>query len=220
MTSMRKSAMAILATVLIAPTAGLAQDAYRSKALSRASAYHTNGDAFFVRGGYVFDNTEEDFDDLAGFPGAADLADSSAVYGSIGARAKIARAGASMFGLEFETLVARDTVEISDGVGVFADISQWVVAPQANARWQYNFHGVVAPYASFGVGPAVVIQSIDSTIGQFRDTSVVFSYNGRAGLEFGLADRFGVETGYRYLGVTDEGTAGAHAAELGLNFKF
>lgn len=208
-----------LGMTMIASSAS-GQEYYRSEALARDSAYHTNGNAFFLRGGYVFDSTEEDFDDFSGIPGLEDLGDTSSVYGSLGVRNKLIRAGASMFALEVEALVARDTVDFDDGLGNFLDFNEWIVAPQISGRWQYNFHGRIAPFASVGVGPAIVIDSIESSIGDVSDTSVFFSYNGRAGLEINITPRFGMEAAYRYLGVTDETTAGFHAGEIGFNFKF
>jgi opacity protein-like surface antigen len=124
-----------------------------------------------------------------------------------------------MFALEGEIVVARETFDF-DEAGVFVEYSEWNVAPQANLRWQYNFHGSVAPYASIGVGPTFAFYDADTSIGDFSADDVLFSYNGRAGLEFAISERVGIEGGYRYFGFTDAGTAGFHAGEVGLNFKF
>ncbi len=172
-----------------------------------------------MRGGHIFDNTEEFLDDLLSTPGLDDLGDLSSAYGAVGYRAKLARAGASMFALEGEVVVARGSIDVTDGV-LFAEFTEWDVAPQLNLRWQYNFHRTVAPYASVGVGPTFAFYEIDSSFGGISGDDVLFSYNGRAGLEFSITNRFGIEGGYRYFGVTEGVTVGFHAAEVGLNFKF
>jgi len=209
----------ILVSVLIVSSAN-AQRVYSNEALERDSVYHSYGSAVFARGGYVFDGTEGDLDDLVLPDEFDELTDTSAIYGSAGVRSSFHRAGDSTFSVEGEVVVARDSIDLTEALGETFDASIWVVAPQLNARWQYNADGVVAPYASVGVGPAVQLLSVDTSFGEFEDTDVSFSYNGRAGLEFNVARAFGVEAGYRYLGITDGLTTGYHAGEIGLNFKF
>ena len=214
------ASLAAIAISVVFSVPAAAQTHNPAPALARDSAYETNGNAFFLRGGYVFDSTNEAFDAFSTIPGLSDLSDTSAIYGSLGVRQKVDRAGRSMFSVEGEAIVARDTIDFDDGAGNFLDYREWIVAPQAGARWQYNFHGRVAPYASFGVGPAIVFDTVESSIGDFDESSVYFSYNGRAGLELAVSPRVGIEAGYRYLGVTDAATAGFHAGEIGLNLKF
>lgn len=207
-----------------------AQDHYRSEALSRDSAFETNGDAFFVRGGYAFDSTEEitiaeanaalaPFGVMvAGNPGD-EVFDTSAFYASLGFRQKLKRFGDSMLSVEEEFLAARSSESV-DILGVPVAYREWDLFPNAALRWQYNFNGAVAPYASLGAGPGIILSTLESGASEVSETDVVFAYTGRAGLEFNVTPRFGVEAGYRYLGVTDATTAGFHAAEIGLNFKF
>lgn len=183
-----------------------AQDYYQSEALSRDSAYETNGNAFFLRGGYAFADTEE-------------FSDPSSFYSSIGLRQKLHRIGDSMFSLEGEFLAAREEEDFLI-LGTPIEVRVWELVPNAALRWQYNFDGRLAPYVSVGVGPAITLASVESGGVVVSDSSVDFAYTGRAGVELSVTPKFGLEAGYRFLGISDDIAVGFHAAEIGLNFKF
>lgn len=201
----------LIAVMTFAATSGAAhaQTGPDTRNLQRASIYQQFGNAVFIRGGYIFTDTDD-----------API-DTQAIYGAIGASGKIARRGRSKFSAEGEIIVFRDGEdELLDPVSglpiAIAPVS-WSVSAVGGVRWQYELTKALQPYASVGLGVSHLRASTPLT--QAASTWT-FAYTGRAGLEARLTDSIGLEGGYRYLGLANGGSVGFHALEVGLNYRF
>lgn len=103
--------------------------------------------------------------------------------------------------LDFELYGATDSFGATD-----------VGALLASVVWQYE-GGVVQPFISGGIGYLAATNGVYDVDG--------FAYQGRAGLNFQVIRRLGIETAYRYLGVTNSnGSDALHGAELNFNIDF
>lgn len=169
------------------------------------SVYNSFGQSLFLRGGYIF---------AAHGGGEADS--SSAPLAAIGYRSKGARMGNHVWSLETEAVYARDSEDILSTV----TLSGFTLGGFLAGRWDYATGSPISPYASAGVGPVYIEATIADAFTEITDSTVVFGYTGRAGMEVQISDSVSLDLGYRYLGVTDDGTAGLHTAEGGLNFNF
>lgn len=172
----------------------------------------TNG--AFVRGGYAFHGH------MLGVSG-----DISAPTAAAGVRHTISRYDRSRFLFETEAVYARDSATVTDGTDVY-EATVWNITGLAALRWQYDTRAGVSPFASFGVGPSYWKGRLragtlsDPDLFAVSDGTWAFGYSARVGFEAGLSDRVSFETAYRYLGATNNGSAGIHAAEAGLNLRW
>lgn len=160
-------------------------------------------DGLFGRGGYVVADTE-------------DLADVEAFYGAVGGRWDLS--ALAQISLEGEFLFANQDESFDLG-GSILEADAWLLLPNAALRWQWPI-GAFRPYLSAGVGPGIDIVSVEAFGFDDTESDVFLGYTGRAGVEFSLAPKFGFEAGYRYIGSAEDGRAGLHAAEIGLNLRF
>lgn len=187
----------VAAACMLAASPVLAQDPS-----PHGSVYSSFGSAAFVRGGYIF----------AAHGGGAS-GDASAPLGSIGYHAPFSPG--SQFGFETELVYLRDSETIGPITATAGQLTALI-----SLRWQYETGSRISPFVSAGIGPAYIHAKIDNGVTEISDSDLVLGYSGRAGVEIQLSDGLALETAYRYLGATDDGTAGFHAAEAGLNFTF
>ncbi|MEL6369339.1 MAG: outer membrane beta-barrel protein [Pseudomonadota bacterium] len=206
----RKLACVLLATIPLATSAlaqGQSSSSQGAPTFRKASVYNSFGrNSAFIRGGYAFADTE-------------DFTDYSAPNIAVGGSYFLSASGKSRFFVEGEIYVSRQSESVS-GVGISADATQWILAPNVAGRWQYQANGTVAPFISAGIGPGLVITSVDLNGLSDSTTDFVFAYTSRAGLHLTLSDKIDLEAAYRYLGLTQDGSIGIHGAEAGLNVKF
>lgn len=179
---------------------------------NEGSLYPSWTNSVFVRGGYGFHGHLLD-----------ESVDFSAPMGAVGFRHTISRYNRSRFLFEMETVYARDSGEVTDGIDV-AELTVWGVTGLASIRWQYDTRAGISPFVSAGIGPSYWKGKLDPTsdpdIFTISDDGWAFGYSGRAGFEAALSDSISFEAAYRYLGATNDGSFGIHAAEAGLNFNW
>ena len=171
----------------------------------RGSVYSSYGETAFLRGGYIFASRGAGDYDALGF--------------SVGYRKAWREHGKSRFGLEGELIYSRDSEDFLV-LGLPVEVTTWGLAGVGALRWSYALSEHLSPFASVGIGPGYFHASIDDGITEISDGDLTFVYTGRAGLEVNVSEQISLETAYRYLGTTQDGTPGYHSAELGLNYNF
>lgn len=175
------------------------------RAVSRGSVYSSYGQKVFVRGGYSF----------AGH-GSNGVADTGPVL-AVGYGRPINLFGDSI-SVEGEIVYVRDS-ETIDILGLPVETTVWGLTALASLRWQPT-DGAIAPFASFGVGPAYYNAEAVGGGLSVSDGDFFLGYSGRVGAVARLGDQFSVEAAYRYLGAALNGTIGYHTAEVGVNYEF
>ena len=183
-----------------------AADPDKAKRQARSgSIYNSFGQSVFLRGGYIFASH-----------GGGEADSASAPLGAIGYRSRGARMGNHVWSFESEVVYARDSEDIVADI----TLSGFTLAGLLGARWEYATGTPVSPYASVGIGPVYVEATVSDGVIEINDDTLAFGYSGRAGMEVQISNGVSVDLGYRYLGATNQGTAGLHTAEGGLNFNF
>jgi len=175
-----------------------------SRSSSRGSVYNSYGQAAFVRGGYVFES--------------GGVGDYEAPIFATGYRKTFAERGRSTFSWEGELVFSRDSEDFVLPGGP-VELTLWGLSGIGAVRWQYGL-GPVNPFASVGIGPGYFHANLDDGVTEISDGDFTFVYTARGGVEFNVSDQFSVETAYRFLGTSQDGTPAYHAAELGLNYNF
>jgi opacity protein-like surface antigen len=179
----------------------------RMQQRARGSVYSAYGPSIFVRGGYGFDGS-------GGPDGSFDGPSVSVGYQRYFAEGA---GGRTHWGYEVELHYLRDSEDFLI-LGLPLDVSTWGLSGLVNLRWQYDLANWIMPYASVGVGPGYFHAKADDGVIVVKDGDLTLAYSGRAGFQFPVSDGFSLETGYRFLGNTLNGTPGYHSAEIGLNF--
>jgi opacity protein-like surface antigen len=172
---------------------------------ARGSVYSSYKETAFLRGGYVFDTSN-------------DLGDYQGPQFSVGYRKVFAERGRSAFSIEGELIYSRDSDDILV-LGVPVELTIWGLSGVGAVRWQYAL-GAINPYASLGIGPGYFHASADDGVTKISDGDFTFVYTGRTGVAFNVSEQFTLETGYRYLGTSQSGAPAYHSAEVGLNYNF
>ncbi|NWG71322.1 MAG: porin family protein [Parvularculaceae bacterium] len=196
----------VLGADVVGPTLASADRSAKgrgSSSFSGGSVYNSYGQAVFVRGGYVFESGVGDYE-APSFAG--------------GYRKTFAERGRSTFSWEGELVFSRDSEDITL-LGGPVELTLWGLSGIGAVRWQYGL-GAVNPFASVGIGPGYFHASLDDGVTDVSDGDLTFVYTGRAGVEFNVSDQISLETAYRFLGTSQDGTPGYHSAELGLNYNF
>ncbi len=171
-----------------------------SSSSSRGSVYNSYGEAAFVRGGYVFES--------------GGVGDYEAPIFATGYRKVFAEHGRSTFSWEGELVFSRDSQDVGP-----VELTLWGLSGIGAVRWQYGL-GQINPFASVGIGPGYFHANLDNGVTEVSDGDLTFVYTARGGVEFNVSDQFSLETAYRFLGTSQDGTPAYHAAELGLNYNF
>ncbi|MCK5745997.1 MAG: outer membrane beta-barrel protein [Oricola sp.] len=187
-----------------AAAAGRDPSEIKPRRSSSGSVYGRYGQAAFVRGGYGFSAHS------GGASGSADT-----LLGAVGYRTALGRGSGSRFSLETELVYTGDS---ETALGIEATATSYTGL--FSLRWDAAPSSFINPFLSAGVGPAYYHLKLSDGVTSISDGSFVFGYSGRAGIEANFAAQFSLEAAYRYLGATDDGTYGLHAAEIGLNYKF
>lgn len=171
---------------------------------SSGSVYGRYGQAAFVRGGYGF-----------AAHGGGESGSVDTLLGAVGYRTALGRGSGSRLSLETELVYTGDS---ETALGVKATVTSYTGL--FSMRWDAAPGSFINPFLSAGVGPAYYRLKLSDGVTSVSDGSFALGYSGRAGLEANFAEQFSLEAAYRYLGATDNGTIGMHAAEIGLNYKF
>jgi opacity protein-like surface antigen len=156
-----------------------------------------------VRGGTAFSG------------GGSEFADN--ITGSVGAGFDLGQRG---FSVETELYLLRDSETISDPFFGTITAKALGLAGLLSLRYDIDTGSPLTPFASVGVGPGYFRATVDDGVTSISDDDFTFVYSGRAGLALGVSDRLGVEAAYRYLDTTQDGFAGQHSVEVGLNLGF
>lgn len=105
-------------------------------------------------------------------------------------------------GLNIEILgsfqIAQDDERVSDGYISVASLL-------ANAKMEFPINQPFTPYASAGIGPALLALDLESSTSSSTvdDSAFVFAYQLGFGALYPLSDRTSMDFGYRYFGTTD-----------------
>ena len=191
-------------SLLISTTHGFAQDDSNHAYAWRAP--DSTGNAVFIRGGYIFASH-----------GGGGAEESDAPMAALGYRGPITSGTRqNVWSWETELFFARDSEDIA---GLFT-VDGYLLNGFASIRWDYKSFSGIGPYLSAGIGPSYIEATLSDATSSFTVSDWAFGYTGRAGVRTELSKRLSLDLGYRYLGVTDAGTAGLHAAEIGFNFDF
>lgn len=171
---------------------------------SSGSVYGRYGQAAFARGGYGF-----------AAHGGGESGSVDTLLGAVGYRTALSRGTGGRFSLETELVYTGDS---ETALGIKATVTSYTGL--FSLRWDAAPGSFINPFLSAGVGPAYYHLKLSDGVTSASDGSFALGYSGRAGLEANFAEQFSLEAAYRYLGATDNGTIGMHAAEIGLNYKF
>ena len=182
------------------------------KPVSGWSKYATTGDgeAIFLRGGYIFGWHDE---------GLSDNIDAPMV--SAGYRGSMSKLRNVAWSYETEFIYARNKETITV-LTIPLEQKQFGIAGIAAMRW--DFTGArVGPFVSVGVGPVYSrarIEELSTTTLLLDESDWGFGYTGRAGLHAQVSNNIALEFGYRYLGASNDYVGGLHTGELGVNWRF